>query len=478
MTKFLVKIICKSYEKLLDLDNFNLDLNKHTARKEEANKFVVSGILTDDEIQKLKSNDYEIEILSDLTQIGKERSREVSKENRFTETKRVQRDLSERAETEKYMNADEIESYLINLNKLHPDITTLIELPHRSVEGRKSHALHLHVNKDNNNAINNSSNNDNSIGVLITGSMHAREWGGSDICINFLLNTISAYVHNTSITYGNKKFSANEVKDMLQKIELFIFPDVNPDGKVYSQSNDDPSLPLDDQGIWWRKNRNSTIVPNGDDPNHLTGVDINRNFDFLWSSGIGTVRPDGRNRGQSYRGSSAFSEPETQNVRYIMDIFNIKYYIDIHSYGELILYSWGDDINQNTDPNQNFLNPQFDGLRGNPFDDRYREYISQDDEKILKTLADTMNNVISEVRGHKYTVQQSVGLYPTSATSDDYVFSRHKIDNNNKKTYGFTIEFGSESIGFIPQYSEMKNIINEVSAGLTELCLNVSQNNT
>lgn len=52
MTKFLVRIICKSYEKLLDLDNFNLDLNKHTARKEDINKFVVSGILTDDQVQK------------------------------------------------------------------------------------------------------------------------------------------------------------------------------------------------------------------------------------------------------------------------------------------------------------------------------------------------------------------------------------------------------------------------------------------
>ena len=97
MTKFLVKITCKSYEKLLDLDNFNLDLNKHTARKEDGNKFVVSGILTDEEIQKVKSTDYEVEILSDLTQAGKERSREVSKENRFSKTERVERDLSEKA---------------------------------------------------------------------------------------------------------------------------------------------------------------------------------------------------------------------------------------------------------------------------------------------------------------------------------------------------------------------------------------------
>jgi murein tripeptide amidase MpaA len=474
MTKFLVKIICQSYEKLLELDNFNLDLNKHTARKEDTNKFVVSGILTDDEIQKIKLADYEVEILSDLTQAGKERSKEVSKENRFSKTERVARDLSERAISEKYMNADEIESYLVNLNQLHPDITSLIELPNKSVEGKVSHALHLHANKDNNDIDNKRNNNDERIGILITGSMHAREWGGSDICVNFIGNMVSAYINNTPITYGNKKFSADQIKDTLQKIDLFVFPDVNPDGKVYSQSNDDPSLPPEDQGIWWRKNRNTTAVPNGDNPNHLTGVDINRNFDFLWGSGIGTVRPDGRNRSETYKGTKAFSEPETQNVCHLLDSFKINYYIDIHSYGELILYSWGDDTNQNIDPNQNFLNPLYDGVRGNPLNQEYGEYILKDDEKKLKSLADSIYKAVEDVRGSKYTVQQSVGLYPTSATSDDYVFCRHIINSSNTKTYGFTIEFGGESIGFIPSYPEMKNIIDEISAGLTELCIKVA----
>jgi carboxypeptidase T len=472
MAKFLVKIISKSYEELLDLDNFNLDLNKHTARKENTTKFVVSGILTDDEIQKVRTSGYEVEILSDLTESGIERSQEVSKENRFSETEKIESELSERAITEKYMNADEIESALINLHTLYPDITTLIELPNKTIEGRTSNALYLHINK---NKRNNKTENNRRIGVLFTGSMHAREWGGSDICMNFIFNTISSYIYNTSITYGNKSYSANQLKNMLEKIDVFIFPDVNPDGKVYSQSNDDPSLSPDDQGIWWRKNRNRVVVPNGDNPKHSSGVDINRNFDFLWSSGIGTVRPDGRHRSETYKGITAFSEPETKNVRYLFDTFNIHYYVDIHSYGELILYSWGDDNNQNVDTNQHFLNPQYDGIRGKPLDESYKEYISQDDEKILITLSETMNKAIEEVRGHKYTIQQSVGLYPTSGTSDDYSFCRHRIDNSKNKTYGFTIEFGSESIGFIPPYSEMKHIINEVSAGLTELCIKISE---
>lgn len=36
------------------------------------------------------------------------------------------------------------------------------------------------------------------------------------------------------------------------------------------------------------------LVPNGDHPTfHLTEVDLNRNFDFLWSSEIGIVKSDG-----------------------------------------------------------------------------------------------------------------------------------------------------------------------------------------
>jgi carboxypeptidase T len=63
-------------------------------------------------------------------------------------------------------------------------------------------------------------------------------------------------------------------------------------------------------------------------------------------------------------------------------------------------------------------------------------------------------------------------LYPTSATSDDYSFSRHIVSGqSNQKIYGFTIEFGKEENGFIPPYSEMKNVIDEVSSALTELCI-------
>jgi murein tripeptide amidase MpaA len=63
------------------------------------------------------------------------------------------------------------------------------------------------------------------------------------------------------------------------------------------------------------------------------------------------VNSNGTNSGETFRGMSAFSEPETKNVKYMFDTYtNIKYFADIHSFGKMILYSWGDDDNQSLDP--------------------------------------------------------------------------------------------------------------------------------
>lgn len=475
MVKFLVRIIASSYEKLRALDKYHLDLKKRTAREEDDNTYVISGILTDQQIEQLRSDDYTIEILLNLSEVSKERKQEVSKANRFSKAKGAS-NILEGAEIGGYMNTDEIDTVLINLANDHKDIVTLIDLPHRTWEGRLCRTARVHaIGNDETN----SNNNGDRIGILITGSMHAREWGGSDISLNFLVNLINAYINNDPLVYGETTFPFQKIKTMLEKIDLFVFPDVNPDGKIYSQTNDDPNLPPDEEGIWWRKNRNPSPVPNGDTPNfHLTGVDLNRNFDFLWSSGIGTINSDGTTSNETYRGMTSFSEPETKNIRYLMDTYNnIKYYVDIHSYGEMILYSWGDDDNQSIDADKNFQNSQYDKVRGIPKDFEYKEFISIEDENTMKNLANRMNYALERVRGRKYKIQQAVGLYPTSATSDDYAFSRHLINGSNQKIYGFTIEFGKEETGFIPPFSEMQNVIKEVSSALTALCMAAANEN-
>jgi murein tripeptide amidase MpaA len=450
MRFFSVRIVARTHDALLSLDRFDLDLKKRAASQEGSDRFVVPGILSEEQIEQVKSAGYTVEVVSDLTEVARERITEVSRVNRYAEIRGVA-DFGERAILG-YMTVDEVESALTNLHTLHPDLITLIALPHQTWENRISHAVRLKAEAK-----------PNRPGVLFTGSMHAREWGGSDICINFLVSLINAYRSQTALALGGKTFTATQVKAILENVDIFVFPDVNPDGKNFSQTHDPSSGGY--QTVWWRKNRNPNTAV---DPSNR-GVDLNRNFDFLWSSGIGTSAAASSN---VYKGQAAFSEPETRNVRFLFDSYdNISYFVDIHSYSELILYSWGDDNNQNTEPGQNFQNAAHDGKRGIVNDSLYREFISTLDENTLKNFAERMNNELAAVRGKHYAVKQSVGLYPTSATSDDYVLARNIVSGLKNRIYGFTIEFGSE---FVPPFAEMSKVIQDVCSAMTELCWAVS----
>jgi hypothetical protein len=194
-------------------------------------------------------------------------------------------------------------------------------------------------------------------------------------------------------------------------------------------------------------------------------VDINRNYDFLWVSGIGT---SASSCSDVFKGSGAFSEPETRNVMWMLDRFpNIECMADVHSYSELILYPWGDDDSQTTDVNMNFQDPAFNGLRGTVGDTLYKEYIPQADLDQFVASGSRIRDAIAAVRGRVYTLEPGILLYPTSGTSIDYAYSRHFVDAGKRKVCAYTLETGTE---FQPEPAEALNIIQEVSAGLIEFC--------
>ena len=119
-----------------------------------------------------------------------------------------------------YLNVEEVESAIVNLSAKYQNLSRLVTLLKPTIEGRICHALNIGREMGSKNT------------VFFTGGVHAREWGSSEICVYFA-------------------------------------PCVNPDGRHYSQT----SHPL------WRRNRNPS--ESGGNPNCL-GVDINRNYDFLW----------------------------------------------------------------------------------------------------------------------------------------------------------------------------------------------------
>jgi murein tripeptide amidase MpaA len=182
-----------------------------------------------------------------------------------------------------------------------------------------------------------------------------------------------------------------------------------------------------------------------------------------------------------YHGPSPASEPETANVTWLLDQYpSVSDFIDVHSFGELILYNWGDDNHQTDDPVMNFHNPTYDDKRGflddTPGGDptRYREYIPEEDRALENALGNVMRDAIEAAHGRKYTVQNAVDLYPTSGTSDDWAYSRHFLDENKSKVRGFTIEWGPARPvirkSFHPDYEDMVPIIEEVTAGLLAFC--------
>ncbi|MDP8970340.1 MAG: M14 family metallopeptidase [Actinomycetota bacterium] len=338
-----------------------------------------------------------------------------------------------------YLSAAAVEAALQRLASTYPSICQVVTLPEPSIEGRTIHALRI-----------GGGNGDDRPGLLVLAGVHAREIVNPDLVVSFALRICQAYTARSGLSFGGKRYPAEDVRTVLDGLDLFCVPLVNPDGRVWVQS------PAGDP--MWRKNRN----PN---PGRACmGVDINRNYDFLWPSGIGTSTDA---CSEVFKGERAFSEPETRNVRHLLDEYpHIECMVDVHSYSELILYPWGDDDNQTTDPAQNFANPAFDGQRG-VVGSGYREYIPEPDLDWYVDTGTKVRDAIAAVRGRSYTVQQGVGLYPTSATSDDYAYSRHFVDAG-RRVYAYVFETARE---FQPPQPEGAQVIEEGSAGLVELCL-------
>jgi murein tripeptide amidase MpaA len=337
-----------------------------------------------------------------------------------------------------YLPADGIEGVVVHLAATYASLTELVTLPEQSVEKRTIHALKIA-----------NGTGPSRRGILLLGGVHARELVNPDMLVTFATRLLQAYTTKTGLKFGPVSCSKAQVKRIVDTVDLYVLPLVNPDGRAFVQS------PAGDP--MWRKNR----APNPGQP--CQGVDLNRNYDFLWSSGIGT---SGAACSDVFKGPAAFSEPETRNVRHLLDTrTNIVCLADVHSYAELVLYPWGDDDNQSTDPAMNFTNPAFDGQRG-VHGTGYREFIDADDETWFATVGDAVRDSIAAVRGRTYTVQQGILLYPTSATVHDYAYSRHLVQAADRKVMGFTIETGRE---FQPPWAEAEQIIEEVQAGLVTL---------
>lgn len=301
--------------------------------------------------------------------------------------------------------------------------------------------------------------------VFFNGNIHARERGSADSVLYFISDLLYANKNNVGLTYGSKSYTNAQVKTALAAGIVFI-PLSNPDGVAYDQSTNS----------CWRKNRNS----NG-------GVDLNRNFDFLWDfknlfassvqSSVASTSPSS----ETYHGTSAFSEPETKNIKYVFDTYSkIRWFVDLHSYAGDVLWNWGSDENQSQYPGMNFLNSSYSSTRGiltdTPGSGRgYGEYVPSADLNTKITAANRVASALTAGGGRSYTAFQSADLYPTSGASDDYAYSRHFANSSLNLIHSYTIEFGfannAASCPFYPTTSQYNSNLRATSAGFMEMLL-------
>jgi murein tripeptide amidase MpaA len=348
-----------------------------------------------------------------------------------------------------YLSFDEIVTGVRALAETYGENCRLVELPNPSVEGRPVLALELGDAGDAGRPA-----------IIYLGGVHAREWIPPDALLYLCADLLEARRDGLGLTYGGARIEADDVRRIFERLRLVVLPCANPDGRVYSQTVDPD----------WRKNR----APSAD--GGCVGVDLNRNFDVAWDfrrtfAADSVSASDDPCDKYVYVGPAAASEPETRNIVWLLEQYpGTQWLLDIHGAVPAVFHNWGLDENQNDDPDQNFLNPAFDGQRGVAGDSAYREYIDAADSVELRRLSELMAVEILKVRNDRYEVSASFSLYATSGASDDYAYSRHRADPSLPKVLGFTIECGHD---FQPDWTEAEAVIREVSAALSRFAADV-----
>lgn len=345
------------------------------------------------------------------------------------------------------MNINEISSAVQALVKTYGVST--VTLPYKTFNGASQVAAFVGAGTDK-----------SAYHLYLSAGMHARERGGPDNLLYWISDLLAASKTGSGLTYGKKTYTNAQVKSVLAAGIVF-FPAVNPDGIAYDQQS----------GSLWRKNRNTKSGSSGSS----IGVDINRNFDFLWnfrkyfasSESPASTSPSS----EAFYGTAAASEPETKNHVSVYDSFpKIRWFMDIHSAAGDILYSWGDDDAQTTNTDMNFMNAAYDGKRGPVGDTVYKEYLPAADNTNIKNVAAKTVAAMKAVGGRSYTAMPAVGLYATSGASDDYAYSRHFANSAKNKVHGYTMEFGY-STNFYPTSSEFNQNILDTNAGFMDWAL-------
>jgi carboxypeptidase T len=210
--------------------------------------------------------------------------------------------------------------------------------------------------------------------VLYDAHQHARE----HLTVEMALYLIHLFADN----YGHDA----RITNIVNSRELWIVPDLNPDGGQYDISTG--------HYLSWRKNRQPTPG------SRYIGTDLNRNWAYQWACcGGSSSNPVD----ETFHGPSAFSAPETQALRNfvlsrrINGVQQIKTNIDFHTYSELVLWPFSYTKDNTT------------------------ALLNADQEATFRTLG------VQLAKTNGYTPEQSSDLYISDGDSIDWMWSNQGI---------------------------------------------------
>ncbi|OLF17787.1 M14 family metallopeptidase [Actinophytocola xanthii] len=239
--------------------------------------------------------------------------------------------------------------------------------------------------------------------VLFTHHQHAREHLTVEMALYLVAELTDKYGTDSRIT------------NMVNSREIWIVPDMNPDGGEYDISTGSYA--------GWRKNRQ----PNSG--SSAIGTDMNRNWAYQWGCCGGS---SGSPSSDTYRGTAPESAPEVKVVadfvrtRVVGGEQQIKTNIDFHTFSELVLWPYG-YTTADTAP----------GLTAR-------------DRNAFATLGQQMAST------NGYTPEQASDLYITDGSIDDWLWGDQRI-------FAYTFEMYPSSGGLNGFYPPDEVIARETS---------------
>lgn len=374
---------CKIYttgEGLLELHQLGIAVDHGIHKK---NTFFISDF-SNQEIQKMRQHGFQMEVLIDdvvnyyqtrpSNAIRNENCTSVSNSYYSSPTTPSNFTLGSMAGFYTY---DEYLAQLDLMASMYPNLITIKDTigQHLSIQGRPIYYVKIsdQANVD-----------ETEPEVLYSSIHHAREPLSMTSTIYYMWYLLENYATN------------DEIKYLVDETEMYFVPLLNPDGYIYNQTTEPNG------GGMWRKNRR----PNNDG---TFGVDLNRNYSHGWgTTGISFDPSD-----DTYPGTGAFSEPETQAMKWFCEQRDFSFAFNAHTYSNLILFPLGTETN-----------------------------VFADDHDYFQNIGNHM------VQYSNFIAQKASDLYPASGDSDDYMY----MDDLSikPKIFAFTPEIGSDNDGFWP----------------------------